>query len=226
MKIPFKHPLATVAADTVLGYRRNGSPIYAIAGGSGEGEGGSGTEGGAGTGAEGTGQEGDGKPATGADTTDWQAKYQEALANSRKWEGRSKENAAAKAELEKLRQASLSEQEKAVEAARTEGRTAAETEARANAVQLAVVRASITAKADHEALLDSTSFMASLADVDPKDGAAIKAAIEQAIKANPKLAAEAPTADTSGAAIPGGPGGSGKRPTSLGAAVGAHYDRK
>ncbi|HET6353392.1 hypothetical protein [Streptomyces sp.] len=56
--IPFKHPLATHAAGTVLGYRRGGSPIYAIAGGNGEGEGGSGSgsgEGGAGAGEGGAG---------------------------------------------------------------------------------------------------------------------------------------------------------------------------
>lgn len=39
MHTPFRHPLATHAALTVLGYRRNGAPIYTIAGGSGEGEG-------------------------------------------------------------------------------------------------------------------------------------------------------------------------------------------
>ena len=51
---PFRHPLATHAAGTVLGWRRNGSPIYAIAGGNGEGEGGSGSgsgQGGSGDGA-------------------------------------------------------------------------------------------------------------------------------------------------------------------------------
>lgn len=40
--LPFRHPLAAHAAGTVLGRRRNGSPIYAIAGGNGAGEGGSG----------------------------------------------------------------------------------------------------------------------------------------------------------------------------------------
>jgi hypothetical protein len=33
MQVRFKHPLATHHAMEVLGYRRNGSPIYAIAGG-------------------------------------------------------------------------------------------------------------------------------------------------------------------------------------------------
>lgn len=58
---PFKHPLATHAAGTVLGRRRNGSPIYAIAGGAGEGENGNGSggaEGGTGDGGQGSGQDG------------------------------------------------------------------------------------------------------------------------------------------------------------------------
>lgn len=52
---PFRHPLATHAAGTVLGWRRNGSPIYAIAGGSSEGEGGSGSGSGQGGSDDGTG---------------------------------------------------------------------------------------------------------------------------------------------------------------------------
>ncbi|MGW4695161.1 hypothetical protein ACWEO1_22595 [Kitasatospora cineracea] len=37
MHAPFRHPFATHAAHTVLGYRRDGRPIYPIAGGNGEG---------------------------------------------------------------------------------------------------------------------------------------------------------------------------------------------
>jgi hypothetical protein len=55
MHTPFRHPLATHAAGTILGRRRNGSPIYAIAGGNGEGEGGSGSDGSTGAG-QSTGQ--------------------------------------------------------------------------------------------------------------------------------------------------------------------------
>lgn len=76
---PFRHPLASHAAGTVLGWRRNGSPIYAIAGGNGEGEGGSGSGSGqggsgdgagAGQGAAGAGGQGgqqSGQPGSGAD---------------------------------------------------------------------------------------------------------------------------------------------------------------
>ncbi|PBC80119.1 hypothetical protein BX265_4955 [Streptomyces sp. TLI_235] len=39
MFTPFQHPLASHAPGTILGYRRDGRPIYPIAGGNGEGEG-------------------------------------------------------------------------------------------------------------------------------------------------------------------------------------------
>ncbi|PWG60853.1 hypothetical protein [Bifidobacterium catulorum] len=44
--------------------------------------------------------------------TDWEAKYRETLAHSRKWEQRAKDNSAAAAELEKLKESSLSEAER------------------------------------------------------------------------------------------------------------------
>ncbi|MFJ2017240.1 hypothetical protein [Streptomyces nodosus] len=37
MSRPFRHPLASHAAGAILGYRRDGRPIYAMAGGSGDG---------------------------------------------------------------------------------------------------------------------------------------------------------------------------------------------
>ncbi|MEU9141703.1 hypothetical protein AB0D33_38185 [Streptomyces sp. NPDC048404] len=37
MSRPFRHPLASHAAGTILGHRRDGRPIYAIAGGNGDG---------------------------------------------------------------------------------------------------------------------------------------------------------------------------------------------
>ncbi|MFC8945917.1 hypothetical protein [Streptomyces rochei] len=141
MQHPFKHPLATHHALEVLGYRRNGSPIYAIAGGNGEGEGGSGTGGQGGSSDPGqSGQGGDpnagqggdqggqqsGQPGSGSDDTpDWEAKYREATEHSRKWEKRAKENTS---ELEKLRQAQMTDQEKAVAEAEKAGRTAAAAE--------------------------------------------------------------------------------------------------
>ncbi|MYS91457.1 MULTISPECIES: hypothetical protein [Streptomyces] len=134
MQHPFKHPLATHHALEVLGYRRNGSPIYAIAGGNGEGEGGAGDGGAAGgqgggdggSGGQGGGDSGQGsvdggQGGTGSgdgDGTDWKAE-------ARKWEKRAKDN---HSELESLRTANMSEQEKAIAEAEKAGRTAAASE--------------------------------------------------------------------------------------------------
>ncbi|MER6515088.1 hypothetical protein [Nonomuraea sp. NPDC001636] len=151
MQVPFKHPLATHSALDVLGYRRNGSPIYAIAGGNGEGEGGSESGGQTGSGESGqpgqggsgnTGSTADqdgqqsgtesGKSGSGADSgTDWEAKYRESVTHSREWEKRAKANSAAADELEQLKASNMTEQEKAVAAAEKAGRTAAEQAAQA-----------------------------------------------------------------------------------------------
>ncbi|MEY2244693.1 hypothetical protein AB8A21_17570 [Streptomyces sp. BF23-18] len=147
----FKHPLATHSALNVLGHRRNGAPIYAIAGGNGEGEGGSESGGQAGAGESGeSGQSEGGTAAAGSGQggqqpggesgqsgsgtgggTDWKA-------HAREWEKRAKANAKAAedgakaaAELDKIRQQNMSEQEKAVAAAEKAGRTAAAQEAQA-----------------------------------------------------------------------------------------------
>ncbi|MFB8242003.1 hypothetical protein ACFC58_36260 [Kitasatospora purpeofusca] len=198
MRHPFRHPLASVAAGTVLGHRRDGRPIYPIAGGNGEGEGGSGT-GGSGDGGQGDGQQGGtagtgGSTDTGGDATDWKAM-------ARQWEKRAKENGKAQEELEKLRKASLSEQEKAVETARTEGRTAAAqeygTQLAAARFDAALARAGLQL-GDAADLIDTTKFVTDTGDVDTK-------AIEAAVK---KLGALAPRgAGRSGADMSGGTGG-------------------
>ncbi len=64
MHAQFKHPLATHAAMTVLGHRRNGAPIYAIAGGNGEGESTAGSADGTGADAGQTGTDGQQQTAT------------------------------------------------------------------------------------------------------------------------------------------------------------------
>lgn len=46
------------------------------------------------------------------DTTDWRAKYEDAIRHSREWEKRSKANAAAAKELDELKTANLSESQK------------------------------------------------------------------------------------------------------------------
>lgn len=52
------------------------------------------------------------EPHGGAQQTDWEAKYREAVSHSRKWEQLAKDNSMAAAELEKLKESSLSEAEK------------------------------------------------------------------------------------------------------------------
>ncbi len=79
-------------------------------------------------------------------------------------------------------------------AALTESLTTAQAEAKQARVELAVHRNATTAGGDPAALLDSTSFLASLAAVDPADNAAITAAIEAAVAANPRLAVPTGTA--------------------------------
>jgi hypothetical protein len=61
-------------------------------------------------------------------------------------------------------------------------------DARQARVELAVYRAAGTI-ADPGALLDSTSFLVSLKDIDPADSAAVTAAITAAVESNPRLGA-------------------------------------
>lgn len=66
--------------------------------------------------------------------------------------------------------------------------------------KLAVFMAASQHDANATALLDSTSFMASVTAIDPTDSAAVAAAIEAAVKANPAFKATPPTPP-----FPGGP---------------------
>lgn len=90
---------------------------------------------------------------TEADTpTDWQAKYQETLAHSRKHEQRAKENAAAAKELAELKQAQMTEQQRA-EAAASEATERAEAAERRAALAEAAIQHGLTAD-DLELLAD------------------------------------------------------------------------
>lgn len=71
----------------------------------------------------------------------------------------------------------------------TESLTTSQADAKQARVELAVFRNAATAGGDPAALLDSSSFLASLAAVDPSDSAAVTAAIQSAITANPRLGA-------------------------------------
>ena len=71
----------------------------------------------------------------------------------------------------------------------TESLTTSQAEAKQARVELAVFRNAATAGGDPAALLDSSSFLKSLAEVDPADSAAVTAAIQAAVTANPRLGA-------------------------------------
>lgn len=79
----------------------------------------------------------------------------------------------------------VKDDEKADPAKLTEQLTTANAVARQAAVELSVFRAAQTVGADAVALLDSRSFLAKLADVDPNDATAVGAAVQAAINENP-----------------------------------------
>lgn len=85
----------------------------------------------------------------------------------------------------------VADDEKADPAKLTEQLTATAADARQAKVELAVFRAAQAASADAAALLDSRSFLAKLADIDPSDGAAVSAAVTEAVAANPAFAVAA-----------------------------------
>ncbi|MFF3353376.1 hypothetical protein ACFYWN_12125 [Streptomyces sp. NPDC002917] len=232
----FRHPLATHAAGTVLGYRRDGRPIYAIAGGDGTGEGGQGS-------AEGQQQGGGGQgpaapaptptPAAGApadtDAAATIARLESDLAAARKDAGKSrvtaKQQAADDARAELAQQIGkalgiVQDDQTADPAKLTEQLTASQAAARQTAVQLAVYRTAAAAGGDADALLDSRSFIDTLTDVDPADATAVTAAITAAVTANPKLAA-APVGPARGGAEFGGPPAGARTPTTLHDAIAA-----
>lgn len=86
--------------------------------------------------------------------------------------------------------------------------TQEQAKAREAAVQLAVYRNASAAGANPDALLDSASFLRTLAEVDPSDTAGVTAAIRTAVEANPRLKATTddpfPTAGQAGIGVSGG----------------------
>jgi hypothetical protein len=71
----------------------------------------------------------------------------------------------------------------------TQSLTTSQADAKQARVELAVFRNAATAGGDPAALLDSSSFLKSLAAVDPTDTTAVTAAIKSAVEANPRLGA-------------------------------------
>lgn len=105
------------------------------------------------------------------DTTDWQAEAEKWKATSRKHEERAKTNAAAAKELEQFRQQHMTDQEKAVEQARSEAR--AETlKATGAKVVVAEIRAAAAGRFEKDQLdelidgIDKAKFLDEDGDVD------------------------------------------------------------
>ncbi|MER7047736.1 hypothetical protein [Streptomyces jumonjinensis] len=141
-------------------------------------------------------------PADSGDGTDWKAM-------ARQWEKRAKENGTAAAELEKLKAANQTEQEKAIAAAEKNGRTAALSEAAPQIAQARLEAAAARAGVDLAPLaefIDVTRFIGDDGTVDDK---AIKAAVEKLGKLAPARGAGRSGADL------GGGGGSGDQAHSL-----------
>jgi hypothetical protein len=130
--------------------------------------------------------------------------------HSRTWETRAKTNGEA-AQAAAVREATLAKVAEALgldagnksdPEAIAKQLAATQAEARARSVELAVLRAAQAAGADGDALLDSRGFLKKVADVDPADGDAVKAAVAAAVAANPKFAVAAPAAPTAPAPAP------------------------
>lgn len=94
----------------------------------------------------------------------------------------------------------------------TESLTSAQQDAKKARVALAVYQNAGTAGGDPVALLDSTTFLASVAGLDTSDPAAVTAAIQAAVKANPRLGAATPATPRTPAPLPGQGGSGGGAP--------------
>ena len=88
----------------------------------------------------------------------------------------------------------------------TEQLTTEQAKARDAQVQLAVYRNASAGNADPDALLDSASFLRTVAEIDPTDSAAVTAAIKAAVEANPRYKAgdSIPSPGQAGIGVAGG----------------------
>ncbi|MGA5764484.1 hypothetical protein [Nonomuraea bangladeshensis] len=183
----------------IIGYLRNGRPIRLIAGGSEDAP-------------EQPPANDDGTPPTHppADTPPAEPPAQEIdwKAEARKWETRAKANSKAADDLEKLKTASMSEQEKAVAKARKEGETAAMVAAGRKLAE-AKFETALARKGldlgDAAELIDTSKFVDDKGDVDEQ-------AIKQAVA---KLAKLAPQTPASSGGDFGGGNGQGTPPKNL-----------
>ncbi|MFI8817463.1 MULTISPECIES: hypothetical protein [unclassified Streptomyces] len=251
MNTVFRHPLATHPAGAILGYRADGRPIYAIAGGDGTGEGGTGGDGGQGAAGGDTGQQGAGagqqQGQTGQDPNGQQqgqqsaegdvstlpAWAQKALSDARAEAGKSrtvaKQNAATAAEqalTQKLAQALglVQDDQQATPEQLTQQLADSQKAARETAVHLAAYKAAQTEQARADRLLNSRSFTDRLAALDPAAadfGEQLTAAIKAEVDTDPDLYKTRPTGAVKGGADFSGSGPGEKKAASLQDAVAA-----
>lgn len=116
---------------------------------------------------------------TDTDTTDYKAEAEKWKNQARKHEERAKANASAARELEQFRTAAMSDQEKAVEAARAEGRTEALRESGTKVVDAEVRAAAAGRSVDIEALLEGLDRAKFLGDDGEADRDAITAWVDR-----------------------------------------------
>lgn len=119
------------------------------------------------------------EPDTGVEDIDWKAEAEKYKALHRKQEERAKANANAAKELEAVKLASLSDQEKAVEIARQQARAEVLTEVGGQLVDMAVRAAVNDRGIDADALLDGLDRTRFLSDDGKADTDAITAWVDR-----------------------------------------------
>ena len=121
------------------------------------------------------------EPDKGTDEPDWKAEAEKWKSQARKHEERAKANANATKELEQLRQASMSDLEKAVDAAKAEGRKEAIAAMGRRLVDAEVKAAAAGRKVDVDALLDGLDRSRFLTDDGEPDTKAITAWVDRIV---------------------------------------------
>ena len=125
-------------------------------------------------------QTGDTEPATGDETPDLTAEVEKWKAQARKHEERAKANAKAAKELEDFKRQTMSETEQAIEAARTEGRRQALTEAgsRVAAAEFRAAASGRMAAEQIETLLDGINLSRFVDDDGEVDRSAVASFVD------------------------------------------------
>lgn len=124
-------------------------------------------------------------PQTPPTVEELQAKLDEATKESRKWEARSKENHQAKTELEKQRQAAMTDAERAIAEAETKGRTAATSEFGKRLATSEIRASAADAGADLAGVFDYLDLARFVGDDGEPDDKAIKAFVGGLPKKDP-----------------------------------------